>query len=232
MVTFQTKEMASPTERQQANRSRVYSFLAESFRYPTAEFKERVSTGGYHATLRSLVSDLPYSFSEWQDRTATLRISGQYSEEIEVEFCRLFEIGPAGPPCALVEGSYREDRKVVLKELILFYNHFGLSYSAGAQDERPDHLCTEMEFLHYLTFKEVQALQNGSSPGPYRRAEKDFIERHTGIWIPQVAQRVEKIRENCSEDACTEVLCFYANLLALTDCYLRKELEYLRSIIS
>lgn len=232
MCSFQTKVLTSASERRQANRSRIYSVIAESFRYPTAEFFDQVHSGRYRAALAALFSELPYVFTEWEAPVASTHLPERLGEDLEVEFCRLFDIGPGGPPCPLVEGSYREDRKVVLKELILFYNHFGLSYSEGAQDERPDHLCTEMEFLHYLTFKEVNALQKGVPPDAYRRAQKDFIRRHLAVWIPQAARRVEALCDKAPEDACREALRFYASLLGLTDRFLQKELEYLSTVVS
>ena len=149
-----------------------------------------------------------------------------------MEFVRLFESGPGGPPCALVEGAWREDRKVVLKELILFYNHFGLSYAEGAQDERPDHLCLEMEFLHYLTFKEVHALQTGADPSSYRRAERDFLERHPLGWLGQVSERLEKIFERLPEDACWEVIVFYSRLVKLACRFLEREHSYLGTLLA
>jgi len=206
--------------------------MAESFRYPTAEFLDQVHNGSYRAALTALFSELPYPFTEWEAHVASTYLPERLKEDLEVEFCRLFDIGPGGPPCPLVEGSYREDRTVVFKELILFYNHFGLSYSEGAQDERPDHICTEMEFLHYLTFKEVNALQNGVSADPYRRAQTDFIRRHLAVWVPQAARRVEGLFEKAPEDACREALRFYASLMALTDRFLEKELEYLSTVVS
>jgi DMSO reductase family type II enzyme chaperone len=231
MMTFQTQELKTDSERQQANRSRMYSMIAESFRYPDSPFLDQVLGGSYQKALETLLQDLPYIFNERTQWTDNLYVPDRVKEEIEIEFCRLFEVGPGGPPCPLVEGSYRQDRKVVLKELILFYNHFGLSYAEGTQDERPDHICLEMEFLHYLVFKEVNAIQTGAVPEPYRRGQRDFISRHPLPWIPQARTRVERLLEKVPEDACMEAIRFYVSLLGLAESFLQKEIDYLNSMI-
>ena len=182
---------------------------------------------------RESSAELPYPFSLEEGERKGLTLSGSVQEEdVEVEFVRLFESGPGGPPCPLVEGAWKEDRKVVLKELILFYNHFGLSYAEGAQDERPDHICLEMEFLHYLTFKEVQALQTGADPSSYRRAQRDFLERHPLVWMEKVSDRLEKIHDRLPEDACREAIVFYRELVKLTCRFLGEERSYLQTLLS
>ena len=43
-------------------------------------------------------------------------------------------------------------------EVSEFYKHFGLNMNQEeGKRELPDHLCAELEFLHFLTFKEAQA---------------------------------------------------------------------------
>ena len=231
MKDIETKPFGSETEKRSANRSRLYAIFAEVFRYPDEPFRRQAKDGELLEAFESLAAELPYSFAlEERDRQA-LRLPGPVvEEEMEVEFVRLFESGPGGPPCPLVEGAWREDRKVVMKELILFYNHFGLSYAEGAQDERPDHVCLEMEFLHYLTFKEVQALQTGADPSSYRRAERDFLERHPLAWMGQALARLEKILERLPEDACREAVVFYRGLVKLACRFFEQEHSYLKTL--
>jgi DMSO reductase family type II enzyme chaperone len=233
MEDFQTKPFSTEMEKRSANRSRLYSILAEIFRYPDESFRRQVKQGELVRVFASLMAELPYPFSLEEDDKEALRLPGSVEEEdIEVEFVRLFESGAGGPPCPLVEGAWREDRKVVLKELILFYNHFGLSYAEGAQDERPDHICLEMEFLHYLTFKEVQAIQNDADPSSYRRATRDFLERHPLDWLGQVLERLERILDRLPEDACREAIVFYRGLVKLVCRFLEQERSYLLTLLA
>ena len=233
MENIQSKPLSTEDEKHSGSRSRLYAILAEVYRYPDEPFREQARGGELLKAFEALSAGLPYPFSPEQEEREGLTLpSGVTEEEIEVEFVRLFESGPGGPPCPLVEGAWREDRKVVLKELILFYNHFGLSYAEGAQDERPDHICLEMEFLHYLTFKEVQALQTGADPSSYRRAQRDFLERHPVAWLDKVAERLEKIYDRLPEDACREAIIFYRELVRLTCRFLGEERSYLQSLLS
>jgi DMSO reductase family type II enzyme chaperone len=233
MEDIQSKPLSTEAERHSGNRSRLYSILAEVYRYPDASFRRQAKQGELVQALELLSAGLPYPFSLEESERQGLALPGRVGEEeIEVEFVRLFESGPGGPPCPLVEGAWREDRKVVLRELILFYNHFGLSYAEGAQDERPDHVCLEMEFLHYLTFKEVQALQTGADPSGYRRAQRDFIERHPLAWLGKASERLEKIDERLPEDACREAIVFYRRLVEFTCRFLDEERSYLRTLLS
>lgn len=233
MKAIQSGPLGTETERRAANRSRLYSIFAEVFRYPDGPFRRQAKDGELLEAFESLVGELPYPFAlEEEDRQA-LRLPGSVAEEdLEVEFVRLFESGPGGPPCPLVEGAWREDRKVVMKELILFYNHFGLSYAEGAQDERPDHVCLEMEFLHYLTFKELQAVQTGADPSSYRRAERDFLERHPLAWMGKALARLEEILERLPEDACREAVAFYRGLVKLACRFFEQERSHLKTLLA
>jgi TorA maturation chaperone TorD len=55
----------------------------------------------------------------------------------------------------------------------------------------PDHITTELEFLHFLAFREAEALHSGDDPGAFRRAQRDFAARHPGRWIPKLRERLE-----------------------------------------
>ena len=233
MENIQSKPLNTDAERHSGNRSRLYSIFAEVYRYPEASFRRQAKQGEVLQAFEALSAELPYPFSLEESERKGLVLPGWVEEEeIEVEFVRLFESGPGGPPCALVEGAWREDRKVVLKELILFYNHFGLSYAEGAQDERPDHICLEMEFLHYLTFKEVHAIQKGSDPSGYRRAQRDFLERHPVLWMKKVSERLGKIYERLPEDVCQEAIVFYRELVKFTCRFLGREQAYLQTLLT
>jgi DMSO reductase family type II enzyme chaperone len=81
----------------------------------------------------------------------------------------------------------------VMEDLLRFYEHFGLALSLERR-ELPDHLTVELEFLHYLTFKEVAALTRGLDPSPYRRAQRDFLERHPTRWLPRLRAKISQER--------------------------------------
>ena len=207
----------SPAALAAANRSRLYVLLADGLRFPSPEFHGLVRDGAYRNSIRALAASLPYRLTIAGD---TLVASNGYVD-LQAEYIRLFDVGPKGrPPCTLYEGEYRSGARMqVMEELVRFYDHFGLSLSTEDR-ELPDHLSVELEFLHYLTFKEVAALGRGLDPGAYRRAEIDFLARHPTRWIPSLRA---KVAEQQGEPP-------FAALIGATDDFVRADLAYLRGL--
>jgi DMSO reductase family type II enzyme chaperone len=79
----------------------------------------------------------------------------------------------------------------VMEATVRFYNYFQLKLSS-TQRELPDHITTELEFLHYLTFRETEARQSGADPSSLLRAERDFLTRHLCKWVPRMQARLAK----------------------------------------
>jgi putative dimethyl sulfoxide reductase chaperone len=217
MITIEPSQ--SPEAIDSANRSRLYLLLAEGFRFPTAEFHGLVHRGAYRNQLRAVAACLPYALALAGEALAT---PSEYVE-LQAEYIRLFDVGTKGRPiCTLYEGEYRVGARMqVMEELVRFYDHFGLSLSTEDR-ELPDHLSVELEFLHYLTFKETVALERGHDPGPYRRAEIDFLARHPTRWL-------RTMRANAAE-GCAEPP--FAALIAATDDFVHADLSYLRGLPS
>jgi DMSO reductase family type II enzyme chaperone len=166
-----------------AERSRAYGALARAFSLPTPESHREIASGRLAEVLGapddpSLTPDMSF-------------------EELQAEYLRLFEVGTPRPPCSLYEGSWREkefsDRRELMEELVRFYNYFGLTLGERPK-ELPDHLAIELEFMHFLAFREAQALADGRDPGSYRRARRDFLERHLARWLPWLGERLDSLR--------------------------------------
>jgi DMSO reductase family type II enzyme chaperone len=141
-------------------------------------------------------------------------------DEFQAEYNRLFEVGRlGGPPCPLYGGHYERDRLRVMEELIRFYNYFGLSLSQG---QLPDHISVELEFMHYLTFREAEALKHNLSQDAYQRAQRDFLDRHPGKWLPLLRQKLGDFQP----------LPFFSQLVTLADEFVRRDRHYLKSILN
>jgi DMSO reductase family type II enzyme chaperone len=229
LEAIESKPITTKKEESLAARSRFYSLLAEAFRYPDEEFRQQARQGELKQAFAVLSGSLPYEFAV--DENLTLP-AGLNNEDLDVDFIRLFDAGPGNPPCPLVEGLYKEDRKTVFKELILFYNNFGLSYAEGSMEDRPDHITYEMEFLHYLAFLTLTAEQRGADAMGYLRAQRDFLERHPVQWMNQMAARIEDIRNNLREDANRDVVKFYHDLIHLAHRFVVADFEYLRAALA
>ncbi|MFQ5514471.1 MAG: molecular chaperone TorD family protein [Myxococcota bacterium] len=181
------QDLESPGERAAAAHSRAWRLFAEAFGYPEGPLLEAIREGALANALRDVLAAIGCLVDESIDWDA-LRNAGR-DDELAVEYTRLFDVGVSGPPCPLYGGLYGDARMKTMEEAVRFYNHFGLTLSEEPR-ELPDHLTTELEFLHYLAFREAEALQTGADPGPFQRAQRDFVARHPGRWVPRLRERL------------------------------------------
>lgn len=175
--------------RRAAARSRVYRWFAQAFEYPDEDFSKAIRSGAFRRGLRQVLDAVEPGLARgiaWK----RLAESGE-ADALELEYTRLFDVGIGGPPCPLYGGLYGGDRMKVMEEAVRFYNHFGLTISETRR-ELPDHLVTQLEFLHFLTFREAQALEQGGDASPLRRAQRDFVARHPGRWLPRLRERLKQ----------------------------------------
>jgi DMSO reductase family type II enzyme chaperone len=234
MQPIATVTSENKSEQSISQRTKLYAIIAEMFRYPDATFRRQAKNGHVFQALKTVADSLPYAFDlNSHDREDLQSLSLAADEEIEVEYIRLFDAGPGSPPVPLIEGGYRNDRKAIIKEHILFYNHFGLSYAEGSMEDRPDHITYQMEFLHFLSFKELMAAKNGKDRWPYLRAQHDFVSRHPLMWIPAAIQKLDDIWQDPpdAQEAALDVFRFYRALFRTTHRYLTADLNYLRGLM-
>ena len=182
-------ELTGEEAKRAAARSRTYQLFARLFEYPDAAFGEAIRAGELAGAIREALGALDPSLLEGSDWDALVN-AGAEADELAIEYTRLFDVGASGPPCPLYGGLYAGARMKTMEEAIRFYNHFGLTLSDSPR-EMPDHITTELEFLHFLAFREAEALERGDDPGPFRRAQRDFAARHPGRWIPKLRERLE-----------------------------------------
>lgn len=196
-----------------AARSRAYAVFAELFDYPDPALCEAVREGAVAEALREVLAQVHPSLAGGD--FAGLWEAGP-DDELAVEYTRLFDVGAGGPPCPLYEGSYGGARMKTMEECVRFYHHFGLSLSEAPR-ELPDHLVTELEFLHYLSFREAEALERGEDPGAFRRAARDFVLRHPGRFTKHLAGRLARARG----------MAYFRTLTAQLDAFLAHEAAWL-----
>lgn len=169
-------------------RSALYKLLSAGFRYPTPETFRPIADGSLLAEARGLAGE--------PRRSPEQKPAGEYGR-FAVEYVRIFDVGAPKPPCPPYEGFYRSDRArtAILLEVSEFYRHFGLGMhrQEGAR-ELPDHVCAELEFLHFLAFKEASASSAGAAEltRGYRWAQGDFLSLHLCRWLPALCERLER----------------------------------------
>ncbi len=185
-MTAETLEgLTGAAELDAARRSQAFSLVARALGYPEGPMLEDICEGriaeALEVTLGSQI-DPPLDAEALRD--------GLEDDELAIEYTRLFDVGVSGPPCALHDGIWATDRMKTMEEVLRFYHHFGLNLDQD-RHELPDHLVAELEFLHYLAFREAQALQGGVDAGAYQRAQRDFAERHPGSFLPKLRAKLE-----------------------------------------
>ncbi|MBU1170113.1 MAG: molecular chaperone TorD family protein [Proteobacteria bacterium] len=231
---FYSKELESQEELSLAARIDMYAIMADVYRYPDAMTRLYVRQGEFKSHVLRIVGNLPYVLKMDDDEIQGLTYPDNLKDEdVEVEYIRVFEAGPGTPPCPLVEGIHmgKEDGRIsIFKDLILFYNNFGLSYAEGNSEDRPDHIAYELEFLHYLAFLELKALQTGKDPQPLRRAQKEFLERHPAKWTGILVNRIKTIEADLREGVNSDVVGFYRNIMVLTDRFVTDDFNYLEGL--
>lgn len=171
-----------------ASRSLVYAAFAAAFAYPDREGMEAIRSGVLAGALRQLLGAVDPELPEGVD-WAALQDCGADDEFLPVEFTRLFAAGENGPCCPLEGRCYGSAGMEATEDLVRFYDFFGLSLSEG-QREEPDHLLTELEFLHYLAYQEATLAAAGESTEGLMRAQCDFIARHPLVWVPVLRSRL------------------------------------------
>ena len=213
---MQIDALTTPAEETTAARSSLYRLLADGFVYPDDACFAALKAGRYRDDVQGICDALPYDLEPAYDG---LVASGTYTD-FQAEYLRLFELGTGMPPCPLFSGLYQGGRKAVMEELTRFYHFFGLSIEQGA-GELPDHVTTELEFMHFLTFKELVALRQSEDAAPCRRAQADFLERQLVSWLPALEERLQKLGPPT----------FYVALVWLTNAVARAELDSLRQTL-
>lgn len=171
-----------------ATRSLTYAAFATAFDYPDREGLDAIRSGALADALHQLLATLDPALTKDADWEA-LRDGGPDDDALQVDFTRLFDAGEDGPDCPMNGSHYSSGETEAKEELIRFYNFFGLSLADGQQEE-PDHLITELEFLHYLSYQEAQLAAAGESTEGLLRAQRDFIARHPGQWVPAMHQKL------------------------------------------
>ncbi len=225
------ENLETAAEQGAAARSRLYDLLAYAFALPEPPFHQAVRDGAFAAEVSANLAVLPYALAVADEEAIREQLAleadrppaeGEAAshQELQSEYIRLFDVGTPRPPCPLYGGEYKKGRQGTMEELVRFYNHFGLHLSPDSRD-MPDHITIELEFMHFLTFREAVALHHQQDRSSYLRAERDFLERQLCAWVPRLGQRLNRQQPNA----------FYAALVRLTEEFLAADRRHLEGLL-
>lgn len=177
-----------PTEVEESEttaRSAVYQVLASFFGPADPEHYAKAAGGTWAEELAKAATLLPFSIDADPAGLSPGVPEGGYAAERSRIFSDqgdhdrlLREAGSASDPDTLLAQVRRE------------YDYFGLAASEEAA-RPPDHLVTECDFMQYLCFREA-ATSSDRLRSSYRRAQRDFLDRHLGPWIPNLVASVSE----------------------------------------
>jgi TorA maturation chaperone TorD len=138
-------------------------------------------------------------------------------DPLKVDYSKLF-VGPFGLLAPPYGSIYLEKNKKIMGDSTVNvqnrYKEVGVDISVNFK-EPPDHIIAELEFVHYLIKKEIEAIIKGefNKAVNYLHKQKEFLNSHLGVWIFEFANNIESKAE-------TE---FYKQLALFTKTFITKD---------
>jgi len=218
MVTQTTDQRKEVAASRAVARARVYQLLSQAFIYP-----------GDDVVTAMVETDLP------QAREATAFLPARLDAEVaafgdQLTATRASElkslhdhvfthvVAADCPPCEAfytAKGIFQETSE--LADIAGFFKAFGLTL---AESERLDHISVELEFMHFLTYKEAYA-QTHHDPAKARLcrdAQRKFIRDHLGRWAAHFARLLDQKADGG----------YYSCLASLLEKFISSEVAFLR----
>ncbi|MDP2952526.1 MAG: molecular chaperone TorD family protein [Chloroflexota bacterium] len=170
-------------------RSEVYKFLSCAYYPPQDELLKGDLPGPAKSAFDSLEQGL---LAGEMARVESYLQSLRGPLELAIEHTRLFR-GPVRAEAYPYESMY-VDGEVLgpsAMDVARRYREAGVDVSGDFKD-LPDHVCAELEFMHYLCAREFEALQRADweEAARWQLRGDSFLKDHLSRWIPQFADSV------------------------------------------
>ncbi len=179
-----------------AARSALYRLLSLGFLYPEAENLARLRSGIEEAAACLEYLGYSHVLPTLHSAREALPLT---CEALERHYLETWghTISSECPPYEMEYWpAHIFQKSQGLADVSGFYHAFGLKISSQAR-ERPDHLSMELEFMHFLTWKEAYALKQGHDGEKItlcRQAQAKFLEEHLS-WLSLFVQRLSQKAE-------------------------------------
>jgi DMSO reductase family type II enzyme chaperone len=113
-----------------------------------------------------------------------------------IDYTTAFDPSMSADACSLRGRRYtQEDQSSLFEELTRFYEFFGLSRCEDA--EMPDHICVELEFMHFLTHLESTIMDRPEALVSVQRAQRDYLRRHLSRLIQGIRRALKSENASC-----------------------------------
>lgn len=173
-----------------------YRFLAACFYQPK---KETLGAEHFFSALALNLQQVCPAAAPFA-RQMEESLAASTEEELTVEYARLF-VGPFGLKAPPYGSVYLDGDRTVMgpstMETIQVYEQEGLTRDEGFH-ELPDHIAVELEFMYYLSYRRVEALQKGdlARGDAYLLKQEQFRTRFLGKWVPPFCDHIQKETDN------------------------------------
>ena len=182
-------------EFEQARRD-SFKLIAACFYQPQKELfiEENVFT-----TLADLLKRVCPEAAQFADKMAA-SVSRYSNEDLLVEYARLF-VGPNELLASPYGSLYLEEGGKVMGEsttrVMEFYKAEGLTMDEHFRN-LPDHIAAELEFMHYLAYQEVEALEknNREKAAHFLNRQETFLQTFLGPWVAPFCEKTKQGTEN------------------------------------
>lgn len=203
-------------------RSSMYQILSGCFLYPLGENLSVLKGMEFTELKKSLVRCYEGIDGGKELQWCLDEVQNSYSDTDIGTLQRIFQavVGHTiSKECPLYETQYGAahvyQQVHELGDIQGFYKAFGLDIS-DVEKERSDHVSVELEFMHFLLYKQAYAIENDGDDKAAIcvEAQKKFLKDHIGKWVPLFAILFGKKVEDG----------FYYSLSLLTKEFLRLEM--------
>lgn len=172
-------------------RCESYKLLAACFYQPQADTFQDGLLQNLEETLKNICPDAAVYAVEM------IKMFSLYSEEeLLIDYAKLF-VGPnelLAPPYGSI---YLDKERRVMGDstmaVVDFYASQGLVIDSDFK-ELPDHIAAELEFMYYLVFKEIQALESSdlTAASVAIEAQDVFMNKFLRPWADEFAKKIEE----------------------------------------
>jgi DMSO reductase family type II enzyme chaperone len=220
MTTLTKKRRQDRAAERTLARSALYQLLSQALAYPSPEAVEALQ----QTDLPQAQQAAPHLPARVPPLLAAL---GEYlrdtdaTHQLPAEHRRVFShiMSADCPPCETIyTAPHIFQQTQELSDIAGFFRAFGLEM---ADRERLDHISVELEFMHFLTYKEAYALtRHGSAKARLcREAQRKFMQEHLGRWALRFAERLSGKADGG----------YYGCVASLTEAFLSAEIGFLRA---
>lgn len=201
-------ELSDQQLNETSRRNMIYRVLAISWYYPGLELAQSLVEQEFAAVL-NLCFDVSGNgvVDDTFIREYTRKLTGGnlHVENLKCtlaqEYTRLFLAPvPEHPVIPLYESVYTSTERLLMQEAAVAvrkcYRKAGLDLRGDFKD-LPDHIATELEFMHWLTGMEYQAREQGKTEQAkdYLTWQGDFFRKHLSRWVPNFVHRLKNMHK-------------------------------------